>query len=212
MARKGMALPIGYSKGDVKVMRLTNETSELLHNPDTQVICGLNRVRWSVTQLMRNRLGYNGVWPQIGERILCCKNNREKGLYNGGMGVLRKLEIRDPTMQWHDAYDISPFDYDKENYKIRIEAEIEGTPHHKLVADPTLFKQHFDSGASKKNPKSKIPNEFDWGYVLTCHKAQGSSFNHVTLIDDSDSFRESKFKWLYTGITRSETGLTILVK
>jgi exodeoxyribonuclease-5 len=62
-------------------------------------------------------------------------------------------------------------------------------------------------------PKGKPRlDEFDWGYVITCHKAQGSSWEHVTIVDDSGSFRENRQKWLYTALTRAETGLTLLTR
>lgn len=200
MARQGIKLPIGYSKGNVIVMGLTNTTSEAIHNPETQVLCGLNRIRWSVTQLMRQRLGYTGQMPTPGERIICKKNNKERGLFNGGMGTLSSLEVR-----------ADPFDPSKEN-GWKISGEIEGNFQKNLACDPYLFKQHFDNGASQRDWKKKRPHEFDWGFVITCHSAQGSSWPHTTVIDDSPSFRENKDKWLYTAITRAEEGLTLLVK
>ena len=192
MARNGIALPIGYHKGDVQVLRLTTETEGLLHNPDTQVICGLNRVRWGATQVMRRRLGFTDLFPVAGERIICCKNDKNFGLFNGGTGNIKS---------------ISP--YSDGTYK--MSANIEGTEYKKLIVDGHLFRQHFTADTAKASWKKKL-KEFDWSYVITCHKAQGSGFPHVTVIDDSDSFRESKWRWTYTAATRAETGLTILVR
>lgn len=56
------------------------------------------------------------------------------------------------------------------------------------------------------------PQEFDWGYVLTCHKAQGSEWPHVTIIDDSRAFRDDADRWLYTAITRASEGLHLLLR
>lgn len=192
MARQGQYLPIGYHKDNVRVLPLTNETAEEMHNPDTQVICGVHRIRWAVTQLMRERLGFKEPIPMPGERILCCKNNKERGLFNGGQGALAKLDVI------HDG-----------GYKIT--GNIEGMFQKNLLCDPYLFRQHFDQGASQCDFRKKRM-QFDWGYTLTCHKAQGSSWQHITIIDDSDSFRESKWLWLYTALTRAEDGLTLLVK
>lgn len=192
MARQGIMPPIGYSKGDVYVLSLTNANAEAIHNPDTQVLCGLNRIRWAVTQLMRNQLGYKDVIPMPGERILCCKNNKERGLFNGGAGILKELKILD-------------------NGAWKITAEVEGQFQKDLITDPFLFRQHFDNGASQRDFKKKRPNEFDWGYIWSVHKAQGSGWPHVTLIDNSASFRENRWKHLYTGITRAESGLIILI-
>ena len=192
MARQGIMIPAGYQKGDVRVMNLDIETGELIHNPETQVLCGLNRVRWGATQVMRHHLGYGDFMPMPGEKILCCKNNRERGLFNGGAGILKKLEIQD-------------------NGAWKITAEVEGSFHKNLITDPYLFQQHFNAGASVRDFKKKRPNEFDWGYIWSVHKAQGSGWPHVTLIDNSASFRENRWKHLYTGITRAESGLTVLI-
>jgi exodeoxyribonuclease-5 len=54
-------------------------------------------------------------------------------------------------------------------------------------------------------------DEFDYGYALTVHKAQGSQWNHVILFDESFAFREHRNRWLYTGITRAAEQLTIVV-
>lgn len=193
MARQGIMIPTGYKKGDVQVLRLTNSSADdFLHNPDTQVLCGLNRIRWAVTQIMRRQLGFGGCMPLPGERILCCKNNKEKGLFNGGAGILRKLEVME-SGGW------------------KITGDIEGRFQKDLLTDPFLFQQHFTEGTTQRDIKKKRPNEFDWGYIWSVHKAQGSGWPHVTLIDNSPSFRENRWKHLYTGLTRAETGLTVLV-
>jgi len=56
---------------------------------------------------------------------------------------------------------------------------------------------------------------FDFGYALTVHKSQGSSFKHVFLhLDippaargDGDNYR----RWLYTAVTRSSEKLTVFL-
>ena len=53
--------------------------------------------------------------------------------------------------------------------------------------------------------------EFDWGYAITVHKAQGSQWPHVVLINDSWPGRERfQDRWLYTGITRAQERVTII--
>jgi len=54
-------------------------------------------------------------------------------------------------------------------------------------------------------------DEFDYGYVLTVHKAQGSQWDDVVLFDESFAFSESRERWLYTGITRAARKLTVVV-
>lgn len=67
------------------------------------------------------------------------------------------------------------------------------------------------------NNESEIPysmrkdsDEFDYGYALTVHKAQGSQWDNVTLFDESFAFRENSLRWLYTGVTRAAKSLTLV--
>ena len=50
------------------------------------------------------------------------------------------------------------------------------------------------------NPKNQF---FDFAYAITCHRAQGATYDSPGLIiDESQYFREFKTNWLYTAITR----------
>jgi exodeoxyribonuclease-5 len=57
----------------------------------------------------------------------------------------------------------------------------------------------------------KRHDEFDFGYVLTVHKAQGSQWDDVVLFDESFAFSDSRARWLYTGITRAARRLTVVM-
>ena len=54
----------------------------------------------------------------------------------------------------------------------------------------------------------KQANEFDFGYVLTVHKSQGSQWDNVVLVDEWRS--NHRTQWLYTGITRAAETITVL--
>jgi exodeoxyribonuclease-5 len=60
-------------------------------------------------------------------------------------------------------------------------------------------------------PARKSYDEFDFGYVLTVHKAQGSQWDDVVLFDESLAFPENRDRWLYTGVTRAAKRLTLVV-
>ncbi len=59
-------------------------------------------------------------------------------------------------------------------------------------------------------PMRRESDEFDYGYALTVHKAQGSQWDDVLLFDESFAFREHRARWLYTGLTRAAKRLTIV--
>jgi exodeoxyribonuclease-5 len=58
----------------------------------------------------------------------------------------------------------------------------------------------------------RYPNlqQFDFGYCLTTHKAQGSEFDSVRLFNESKYFREDARRWLYTAVSRARRSLTIV--
>jgi exodeoxyribonuclease-5 len=60
-------------------------------------------------------------------------------------------------------------------------------------------------------PQRKRYDEFDFGYVLTVHKAQGSQWDDVVLFDESGAFTDNRERWLYTGVTRAAKRLTVVV-
>ena len=50
-----------------------------------------------------------------------------------------------------------------------------------------------------------------FGYALTCHKAQGSEWQHVFVdCNGSTGANEQNFRWLYTAITRAKSQLTLI--
>ena len=71
--------------------------------------------------------------------------------------------------------------------------------------------------AAFENPEEEVPwqmkrryDDFDYGYALTVHKAQGSQWDNVYLFDESWAFREHSQRWLYTAITRAADKITIV--
>ena len=53
-------------------------------------------------------------------------------------------------------------------------------------------------------------DEFDYGYALTVHKAQGSQWGNVLLVDESGCFRDTSKRWLYTAVTRATSRITVV--
>lgn len=199
LARQGRPMPRGYDRGGVRVLPLNRETQPLLYREETQPICGLNRVRWVYNARIRKLRGFEGEVPQVGEKVICCRNNREEGLFNGGLGTLLAISTVHGKTPGSYLMDVALEDLEK--------------PSTDLVVDPYLFCRNFANGVGEKLslPKgSPRLDEFDLGYCLTAHKSQGSSWADVTVVDDSGCFRENRSKWLYTSLTRAESGLTLL--
>ena len=51
---------------------------------------------------------------------------------------------------------------------------------------------------------------FAFGYAITCHKAQGSEWDRVAILDESNVFHSAARQWLYTAITRAAEKVVVL--
>lgn len=161
-----------------------------------QVICGTHRARWAITRRIRARRGFSGLLPEPGERLLCCKNDHGLGLYNGMMGTLVEV-LDDGTNDPEDR----PY--------LRIKMEDLSSPIETLVArEPWI--EHEAGRRVQPAFHQRGVQLFDFGWVLTCHKAQGSEWPAVVVVDDSSAFGEDRWKWLYTAITRASERVTLL--
>src|SRR6266849_2300044 len=55
-----------------------------------QVLVGRNATRRAYNARMRERRGFTQALPMLGDKLVCLRNNRRKGLFNGGLWVVRE--------------------------------------------------------------------------------------------------------------------------
>ncbi|MEO1042852.1 MAG: AAA family ATPase [Pseudomonadota bacterium] len=173
--------------GDAQVIRKQDVDPDAVLEAD-QVLVGTNRTRRRYNERLRQRLGYDGIEPCVGERLVCLRNNKSKGLLNGSMWDVKQRAGKRRGML---RMDLSPEDGGR-------------------TARVSVLPEFFTGEAADIPwPKKRNSDEFDFGYALTVHKAQGSQWDDVMLFDESFAFREHKMAWLYTGVTRAAQRLTI---
>ena len=157
-----------------------------------QVLVGRNLTRRAYNARMRERRGFSEALPMQGDKLVCLRNKRVKGLFNGGLWV-----IKDPPRKRREiiAMRVRPeHDSGARPLKVRVREEcFTGA----IEAVEWTYRKNYE--------------EFDFGYVLTVHKAQGSQWDDVVLFDESFAFRESRARWLYTGVTRAAKRLTLVL-
>ena len=190
MVREGRPLARG-TFGDTRILS-RNELDPSFVTGADQVLVGMNKTRRAYNGRLRQLRGFTGALPQSGEKLVCLRNNRKKGLLNGGLftvksaGALRRGKVR----------------------MLVIPEEGEAGKFQRVAVIP----QFFDGGEGEiPYALRKDSDEFDFGYALTVHKAQGSQWDHVTLFDESCAFREHRARWLYTGVTRAAKRLTLVM-
>ncbi len=157
-----------------------------------QVLVGRNATRRSYNARMRERRGFTNLLPAAGDKLVCLRNNRRKGLLNGALWTVKE----GPTTR-------------RDIIKMRLQPDDDaGAKAIKVSVRPECFDGTIDQ---LEWPLRKRFDEFDYGYVLTVHKAQGSQWDDVVLFDESFAFQESRQRWLYTGVTRAAKRLTVVV-
>lgn len=153
-----------------------------------QIIVGRNSLRRGTNARMRELLGRTGTpFPLKGDKVVCLRNDHEVGLLNGAI--------------WRVVDDHRELD---EHIGLELR-DPEGEQ--ALVVE--AHRGHF-LGEKIPHWSRKDAQEFDYGYALTCHKAQGSQWRNILVFDESRCFRESRMNWLYTAITRASERIILV--
>jgi exodeoxyribonuclease V len=190
LVRDGKRLSPGAC-GECQVIKRAEIDSGIVTRAD-QLLVGLNRTRRSYNARMRELFGRADEFPEPGDKLVCLKNNRKKGLLNGGIWLVKSTaQARKKKLLMNVVSDDDPAEKPR-----------------RIGVLPEFFQ-----GLEDTLPPlvRKDSDEFDYGYALTVHKAQGSQWDHVILFDESYAFREHRARWLYTGITRAAKRLTIVI-
>jgi exodeoxyribonuclease-5 len=157
-----------------------------------QVLVGRNATRRAYNGRMRERRGFAEQLPVAGDKLVCLRNNKKKALFNGGLWTVRARATSKSRLVTMRV----------------VPEEEEGARILKVTVRPECF----TGGIEAFDWKQRKPyDEFDFGYVLTVHKSQGSQWDSVVLFDESFAFPDSRARWLYTGITRAARELTVVL-
>jgi exodeoxyribonuclease-5 len=188
--RAGNSLAEGQY-GETQVVRRGDLDPKRVLRAD-QVLVGRNVTRRAYNARLRERRGFADALPMAGDKLVCLRNNRRKGLFNGGLWVVKeKPKARRQIIRMH----LNP-DEDLGNRMVKVSVR------------PECFTGEIEQF---EWPQRKPYDEFDFGYVLTVHKAQGSQWDDVVLFDESAAFQDNRDRWLYTGVTRAAKRLTVVV-
>lgn len=197
--REGRRLQFG-TYGDSRVIDRAgvdrDELRELVMGAD-QLLCGMNKTRHAFNHRVRQIKHMAGqpeaYLPRAGDRLVCLRNDKEKGLLNGGLWEVQQARPKG-TAQRMDL-------------KLRSLDDDAQAPTD--VSVPFAFFAGRESDMDWR--ELKRVDQFTYGYALTVHKSQGSQWDNVVLFDESATFREDRAKHLYTGLTRAAERITVLV-
>jgi exodeoxyribonuclease-5 len=190
--RYGECRVVARSEVDRDELRASVEAAD-------QVLCGMNKTRQAYNTRIREIRGFRGSrepWhPAVGDRLVCLRNNRNKGLLNGGLWDVVKTRVT--PWRKHPRFEMEVKSVDEP-----------GMAHVEVVVPAEFF-----LGLEKDMDwrELKEVDHFTFGGCLTVHKSQGSQWQDVLLFDESGIFREDADKHRYTGITRAADRLTVVL-
>lgn len=204
--------PIHYFNGkNVKVLPKTSVNTGMLTWAD-QILVATNKERIRYNNYVRSLLN-KGPEPEDGDKVICLHNYWDNintngdPLINGTIGILRHPEARKVYFPRFIRPDNPSFDV------INADIETEGGIYHNMNLDRKMIltgekccdgKISYQLGRLKPKIGERVPKEFAYGYAVTVHKAQGSQWDKVLVLEESFPFgRTEHARWLYTSITRA---------
>jgi exodeoxyribonuclease-5 len=140
-------------------------------------ICGYNKTRVSGNAWTRRRHGFSGPLPQVGERVICLQNDLVVGVFNGQLCTVREASK-------------SCFTVEDDAGQVYVDVQF----------DPAQFGR-----VDKLIPVEGL-TLWDFGYVVTCHKMQGSETKRVAVLEELSRLW-SPMRWRYTAATRASEEL-----
>lgn len=205
-----------YFKGEeIQVLRPHEVVDGMYHWAD-QIICATNRKRHEINNYMRQAAG-RGIEPESGDKIICCRNCWDKvdmtgdnALVNGTIGTLGEFAAG------FQSYPIFGFpevpvmhaqilttDGVFEEVVMDYQALKEGKP---FLTSEQAYQIY-----RRPDLKNLEPVEFNYGYAITGHRAQGSEWDKVLVFEEKFPFdKEEHARWLYTAATRASEKLVLV--
>lgn len=143
-----------------------------------QVIVAFNKTRVKVNNIVRKFKKIDMTFIAKGEKIICLRNSRQEGLFNGMQGIVTNVRKKSKFDFVSDGIDFTNIKYDPDQF---------GQESYKFNQD------------SQGNP-------FDYSYAITCHKAQGDQFGNI-IVFEQECDKWDHVRWTYTAASRAVNGL-----
>ena len=190
-----------------------------------QIIVGTNRTRAMINREVRAIRGISPdrVLPQDGEKIICTLNDWSKPLDERGNFHLVNGIIGRCYRVREQLDGLGQLDFQPDFLAERVEdlpfdtgVFVRGQYHHGygnracLLTNGILVHENNREMLRRfKVRREDTVCRFEFAYAVTCHKAQGSEYDFVVVIDESGYFEDGK-EWLYTAVTRAKKRLVIV--
>lgn len=232
-AREGLTT---YHGQDINIVKSSDLCTGMYDWAD-EILCATNNVRFDINKCMkRNEANLN---PKVGDKIICLQNKWEtvsindNPILNGTIGEIVRLRFEQIDYKICGGRS----KYGRKFYK--FPRQIISTP--TIIVDlqtddGDIYKDlRLDFNSIVKNQKTltplqeyqanhsftrkgehinpEAPIEASFGWAITTHRAQGSQWNKVTVIEEGFPFsKEEHARWLYTAVTRASKKCTLVLR
>lgn len=208
---------IEYGKDSDAIVMPYEKLNKGVLNWGDQILVATNRVRININQTLRDMQG-RGPMPEEGEKVICLRNYwdtlafNNDPLVNGTVGYISDLyttynkipyylggqtiEVLNANFVSDSNADFGPLNMDK---------------HQIITGERSLDAKTIYKLNSRKTTQHLVPLEFTYAYAITTHKAQGSEWDKVVVLEEGFPFvREEHARWLYTAVTRASDKLVLV--
>lgn len=193
---------------EINIKRMPLSKVNLAYVPGRMVLCWKNQTRVLHNNRIRKQRGFEPGTLVEGDRVVCLRNIRgtdpvtkTTGIIaaNGQTATVLTVEELPENARYRDLLWLVTVQMDDDE-----------------PDTPKQFKMVRGQFANTKTLNDAYGDLWDYGYALTCHKAQGSEADEVVVLAESAYFNDEYHgardpRWIYTAVTRAKSKLTIVV-
>lgn len=209
-----------YSGKEVKIIPYKQLNTGILQWGD-QILTATNLKRQGINKQMRELREYPD-YPVDGDKVICLRNywedfsDSEDALINGTIGVLQNSFQSFRQIPAFVKSNIKKFDILISDIVIPET----GDKYNSMELDRQMiitnqkccdWKLSYVLGKLRPRFGEIVPKEFAYAYAITVHKAQGSEWDKVVVLEETFPFDKTEHaRWLYTACTRSAQKLVLV--
>lgn len=211
--------PINFFQGEnIQILPKEQLNTGMLLWAD-QILTATNQRRLNINAQVRALLN-RGPEPEDGDKVICLRNYWDDysingdPMVNGTIGTLTNVFRTWRELPKYVKSDIKKFDVICGDF-VTDDGIYEMTEIDRMMLMTGMkccdWRLAYKLGRLKNKYGEIVPREFAYGYAITCHKAQGSEWDKVLVLEENFPFdKKEHARWLYTACTRASEKLVLV--